>query len=239
MAGHVQQSIEQQQAFVADASHQLRNPLAALLLRMEDLASRVPGELRGDATLALSEARRLVDILERLLELARSDHAELQVTECDIVALLEQRLRAWRSIAEARRIRFSVVATPRLRVRTDEAALAEIIDVVLDNALKFSPDGARVELVASLSEPAPGRESPDPQRTAVIAIRDYGPGLTADELTRIGNRFWRGGGRQNVAGYGLGLSIARALLGRLGASMHFTSPTGGGLAVEIRLPTAS
>jgi signal transduction histidine kinase len=222
MAGHVQASLEQQRAFVADASHQLRNPLAALLLRLDDLSSRVPHELRTDTDQAVDEGRRLVDILERLLELARAEHAGQSIGACDLVELVQQRLETWRPIADARDVAVVVRAPASLTVWVDEAALSGAVDVVIDNALKFSPLGGAVEVTVT------GQGT-----LGVVSVRDSGPGLSADELGRVGDRFWRSASGQNVPGFGLGLSIARALLEPAGGALEFRTQPGGGLTVEV------
>ena len=228
MADHVQLALERQEAFVADASHQLRNPLAALMIRMEDVAGRVSADLRSDAALALAEAHRLVDILDRLLLLARSDHADVHRRACDVADVVRRRILTWEPIAAARGIQLRYPTVRPVIAWADETAIADVLDVVLDNAQKFSPNGAPVDVATSK----------DRDGTVRIVVRDFGPGLTADELNRIGGRFWRGSTRQNVAGYGLGLSIARALLSRMDATLQFSTPSGGGLQVEVVLPAA-
>jgi signal transduction histidine kinase len=224
MADNVQTSLEQQRAFVADASHQLRNPLAALLLRLDDLALRVPTELLSDASQAVDEGRQLVDILERLLELAKAENAGGTTGPCDVVALVEQRLRTWQPIADVRRITLFCQAPAELTTWTDASAASGALDVVIDNALKFSPEGGSVDV----------RISADADHVTV-QVHDSGPGLSPDELSRVGSRFWRSPGQQNAAGFGLGLSIARALLERSGGLLEFSSHVNGGLIAHVVL----
>ncbi|UQX86743.1 HAMP domain-containing histidine kinase [Jatrophihabitans telluris] len=224
MADNVQTSVEQQRAFVADASHQLRNPLSALLLRLDDLALRVPDGLTEDAGRALDEGKHLVGILERLLELARAEHAGGNAGRCELPELVRQRLQTWQPIAETRHISMNLRAPDVPPAWADESATAGALDVVIDNALKFSPDGSTIEVLLDH----------DDQRVWV-SVEDSGPGLTSEDLARVGRRFWRSAGQQNVAGFGLGLSIARALLERAGGALEFRSPPGHGLEVRVVL----
>jgi signal transduction histidine kinase len=224
MADHVEASLKQQRAFVADASHQLRNPLSALLLRLDDLATRVEPELRTDANHAVEEGKHLAGILERLLELARAEHVIGSAGNCELVELVRERVTAWQSIATAREIEIRQAGPVRLAAWADAAAVSGALDVVLDNACKFSPQHSTVTVTVFLEADS-----------AAVSVKDEGPGLTADELARVGDRFWRSRSQQNVAGFGLGLSIARALLEPAGGYLDILTPTEGGLEVRLLL----
>jgi signal transduction histidine kinase len=224
MADHVQASLEQQRSFVADASHQLRNPLSALLLRIDDLAGRVGEDLRPDAHRAVDEAKRLAGILERLLELARAEHAVGTIGSCDLVELVDERVLAWQPIATARQLTMRRLGPVRLSAWADDAAVAGALDVLLDNACKFSPENSTITVTVFVESDH-----------AAVSVRDEGPGLAPDELSRAGDRFWRSRSQQNVLGFGLGLSIARALLEPAGGSLEIVAPDGGGLDVRLLL----
>jgi signal transduction histidine kinase len=227
MADNVEASHQQQRAFVADASHQLRNPLSALLLRLEDVASQVSHALRPDAMAALEEGKRLTGTLDGLLELARSEHATGIIVGCDVCPIVRARMVAWQPIARARRIELISVLPRNADAWADESAIMGALDVLLDNALKFSPEGTTVTVQVSVL----GDRS-------LISVRDEGPGLTAAELDRVGNRFWRGGDQQNVAGSGLGLAIARALLEPAEGYLDIAARVSGGLDVRLWLRRA-
>ena len=107
----------------------------------------------------------------------------------------------------------------------DAVALSSALDAVIDNAIKFTPGGKSVAV----------RVAVDGERVAV-AVADSGPGLTDDELTRIGDRFWRSARHQNVQGSGLGLSIARALLSQGGGAIAFGRREPHGLEVTLTVP---
>ncbi|MCK7626136.1 HAMP domain-containing histidine kinase [Streptomyces sp. RS10V-4] len=224
MADHVEDVLEQQRAFVADASHQLRNPLSALLLRIELLALELP---EGSAEIASvrTEGKRLARVLDDLLDLALAEHsaADLQLT--DIAALAAERVDAWRPLAEDKGVRLGYAGRPAVTGWADPVALSSALDAVVDNALKFTPAG----------EPVTVAVAPDGERVT-ITVADRGPGLTEDELARIGDRFWRSGRHQNVSGSGLGLSITRALLAAGGATIAYAPHPPHGLEVTVSVP---
>ncbi|MEV3871690.1 HAMP domain-containing sensor histidine kinase [Streptomyces sp. NPDC049906] len=223
MADHVEDVLEQQRAFVADASHQLRNPLAALLLRIELLALELP---EGNAEIASvrTEGKRLARVLDDLLDLALAEHAEAELRLVDVGELTADRAAAWRPLAEDKGVRLHQ-RTPPVTAWVDPVALSSALDAVIDNALKFSPDGSEV----SVAVDATGTRSR-------IVVTDAGPGLTDEELGRVGDRFWRSPRHQNVQGSGLGLSISRALLAPGGGTIDYARREPHGLRVTVSVP---
>ncbi|MFE7134632.1 ATP-binding protein [Streptomyces sp. NPDC057638] len=226
MADHVEEALEQQRAFVADASHQLRNPLAALLLRIELLALELP---EGNAEIASvrTEGKRLARVLDDLLDLALAEHASASLHLTDIGELAAERVAAWRPLAEEKGVRLSG-SGGAVTAWADPVALSSALDAVIDNALKFSPAGAAVTV-----------ETASWGTTSTIVVSDGGPGLTDDELARVGDRFWRSGRHQNVKGSGLGLSISRALLAAGGGRITYAHHEPRGLRVTVTLPRTS
>ncbi|MEU1281798.1 HAMP domain-containing sensor histidine kinase [Streptomyces sp. NPDC005805] len=223
MADNVEEVLEQQRAFVADASHQLRNPLAALLLRIELLALELP---EGNAEIASvrTEGKRLAQVLDDLLDLALAEHAAADLQLTDIGALAAERVAAWRPLAEEKGVELTG-DTGAVTAWADPIALSSALDAVIDNALKFTPGGESVTVsVASNGD------------TSTAVVTDGGPGLTDEELARIGDRFWRSGRHQNVKGSGLGLSISRALLTAGGGSIAYAHHEPHGLRVTVSLP---
>ncbi|ANW17733.1 sensor histidine kinase [Streptomyces clavuligerus] len=225
MADNVEQVLEQQRAFVADASHQLRNPLAALLLRIELLALELP-EGNEEIASVRTEGKRLTRVLDDLLDLALAEHASVTLQLIDVGALAAERVDAWRPVADGKGIRLSGPATA-VTAWCDPIGLSSALDAVIDNALKFTPGGEKVTVTAS----ARGHVS-------TIVIADRGPGLTDEELSRVGDRFWRSGRHQNVKGSGLGLSISRALLSAGGGTIAYAHHRPRGLKVTVTVPRA-
>ncbi|MFJ9853914.1 ATP-binding protein [Streptomyces sp. NPDC101150] len=224
MADHVEDVLEQQRAFVADASHQLRNPLSALLLRIELLALELPDGNEEIASVR-TEGKRLARVLDDLLDLALAEHtaADLQLT--DIAALAAERVDSWRPLADDRGVRLSYEGHSAVTGWADPIALSSALDAVVDNALKFTPPDEPVTVAVA----ADGE-------CVTITVADRGPGLTDDELARIGDRFWRSGRHQNVSGSGLGLSITRALLAAGGAAIAYAPHPPHGLKVTVTVP---
>ncbi|MFF9340129.1 MULTISPECIES: ATP-binding protein [unclassified Streptomyces] len=223
MADHVEESLEQQRAFVADASHQLRNPLAALLLRIELLALELPEDNEEIASVR-TEGKRLARVLDDLLDLALAEHAEADLRLTDVGALTAERIASWRPVADDK----GVGLTGECGAATgwaDPVALSSALDAVVDNALKFTPAGERVTVRV-----LPGKDSVE------VVVADLGPGLTEEELGRVGDRFWRSGRHQNVKGSGLGLSIARVLLAATGGGIAFAPNEPHGLRVTVTVP---
>ncbi|MEU3555476.1 sensor histidine kinase [Streptomyces fragilis] len=223
MADHVEQVLEQQRAFVADASHQLRNPLSALLLRIELLALELPEGNEEIASVRV-EGRRLTQVLDDLLDLALAEHAEPELGLADIGALADERVAAWAPAAEAKGVTLTGTCPPTT-AWADPVTLSSALDAVIDNAVKFTPEGGEVHVSVAANG-----------RTARVVVVDEGPGLTDEELQRVGDRFWRSGRHQNVSGSGLGLSISKALLAAAGGSLEFSHNAPHGLGVTVTLP---
>ncbi|MEU2156007.1 HAMP domain-containing sensor histidine kinase [Streptomyces sp. NPDC019396] len=223
MADNVEEVLEQQRAFVADASHQLRNPLAALLLRIELLALELP-EGNEEIASVRTEGKRLAQVLDDLLDLALAEHASADLRLTDIGELAAERVAAWRPLAEEKGVRLVGHGTA-VTAWSDPIALSSALDAVIDNALKFTPEDEEVTVAVS----ADGE-------TSTIVITDRGPGLTDEELGRVGDRFWRSNRHQNVKGSGLGLSITRALLAAAGGSIAYAHSEPHGLRVTLTVP---
>ncbi|MFE7898746.1 sensor histidine kinase [Streptomyces sp. NPDC057424] len=226
MADNVEDVLEQQRAFVADASHQLRNPLAALLLRIELLSFELP-EGNKEIASVQAEGKRLAQVLDDLLDLALAEHTEADLKITDIGGLTAERLAAWAPTAEAKGVRLVGDCRPTT-AWADPVALSSALDAVIDNAVKFTPGDQTVEVtVASHGD------------TSTVVVTDHGPGLTDEELARVGDRFWRSGRHQNVKGSGLGLSISRALLAAGGGSIAFDRHEPHGLKVTVAVPRSA
>ncbi|MFE7398236.1 sensor histidine kinase [Streptomyces sp. NPDC057557] len=224
MADNVEDVLEQQRAFVADASHQLRNPLAALLLRIELLALELP-EGNEEIASVRTEGKRLGQVLDDLLDLALAEHADADLQLTDIGALTAERVASWRPVAEEKGVRLRTDGSSAVTAWADPIALSSALDAIIDNALKFTP--ADEEVLVTV---ASGRDD------VTVVVADHGPGLTAQEMERIGDRFWRSAQHQNVKGSGLGLSISQALLTAGGGSIGYAAHEPHGLRVTVSVP---
>jgi signal transduction histidine kinase len=217
--------LRSQEQFVADASHQLRTPLTALRLRLENLAP--DGEAPADEELegALDELERLSALVDGLLTLARADRAASTPSEHDVASVLDERVDAWSALAEEQQVELRAHADGRPHALVTPGRLEQVLDNLLANALEVAPARSVVELSA---EDADGRVE--------IRIRDRGRGMSAEEIERAFDRFWRGG--PDEAGFGLGLAIVQRLVGADGGEIELRPREGGGLEAIVRLPSS-
>ena len=226
MAETVTGALAAQRAFVADASHQLRNPLTALRLRLSNLQGHVDTTAADDHGAALEEAERLSELLDGLLALARTERTA-PLADVDVDAAVADRIEAWRPLAEHTGLRLERAGQPGLAAAAPVGAVETVLDAVLDNAVKFSAPG---DVITVHTARCGDRVE--------IAVQDTGPGLAPDELERATDRFWRSPSQSNVEGSGLGLAIAARTVELAGGSLRLESPEGGGLRVLARLPAA-
>lgn len=224
MADNVEDVLEQQRAFVADASHQLRNPLAALLLRIELLALELP-EGNEEIASVRTEGKRLGQVLDDLLDLALAEHAGADLQLTDIGALSAERVASWRPVAEERGVRLRADGMGAVTAWADPIALSSALDAIIDNALKFTPRDEEVRVTVASDSAC-----------VTVVVADGGPGLTEQEMERVGDRFWRSSQHQNVRGSGLGLSISKALLAASDGSLSCTRNEPHGLRVTVSVP---
>jgi signal transduction histidine kinase len=214
-----------QRAFVADASHQLRNPLTALRLRLGNLAGHVAPDAEVHQVAAIAEADRLGRILDELLAMARAESGAVAPVEVDVDQVVRQRVATWQAVATHRDVSMVLAGEPGGRALAPPRGLEAILDALLDNAVKFTADGTLVEV-----------EVRRPNGTVAVSVRDHGPGLRPDELSRATDRFWRSREHQNVHGTGLGLAIVSRIVERVDGKVQVSTPDGGGLMVRIELP---
>jgi signal transduction histidine kinase len=223
MADEIERVVSRQQEFVLNASHELRNPLGALLLRVEYLATGLDASWEADVEKARDEGQRMSRILDTLLFMAKAEKKDSPFVLVNLVELVRDRVAAWQQIADSRGVKLSVSADASVVSLTDRTAVESAFDAVIDNALKFAPRGTTIEIGA--------QQGAD----CAISVRDHGPGIDADDLHRVTDRFWRSPRDQNVPGSGLGLAIATDLLESLGGSLHVAAAQGGGLVVTLHL----
>lgn len=227
MAARLEELLGAQQAFVADASHQLRTPLTALRLRLENLESAAPEQLRDDLTAAVDETSRLGRLVEGLLVVARAEGARPERGVVDVAAKARERASAWEPLAEERGVRLAVEAGTTVPAMAVVGALEQILDNLLANALEVAPAGSAVTVGVSRRD-----------RWAELHVIDEGPGLPAADRVRAFDRFWRGAGSHDPHGSGLGLAIVRQLAVASGGEAELREAVGGGVDAVIRLPAA-
>ncbi|XTZ16642.1 ATP-binding protein [Micromonospora echinospora] len=229
MADVVSDVMDRQRAFVAHASHQLRNPLTALRLRVEELGpSLTDAEGRAEHRLALEETDRLAQVLDALLTLARAEREENRLVTVDAVAVAASRVTAWEPLARRRAVTLRLTAAPAPRYAlTVPTAIDQALDALIDNAVKFSGPGGAVTVDVE----------PDGDGVTVV-VRDTGPGMTDSQLEQATERFWRAPDAQNVEGAGLGLTIVAVLVDASGGHLTMRRGEPRGLVAELWFPAA-
>jgi signal transduction histidine kinase len=229
MAESVSGALEAQRAFVADASHQLRNPLTALKIRLGNLEGHVDDEpAAADLEAARVDAGRLHQILDGLLSMARAEASGGELDPLDLAEAVAERVADWSVVGEARDVRLAVEVTgDDVRVRLPPRGAETILDALLDNALKFT--AARTEIRVEVA-----RDGDDVR----LSVRDHGPGLRPDELDRALDRFWRSPAHQNVPGSGLGLAIVSEIVAHADGKLTLDLPEDGGLRIAMTFPAA-
>ncbi|MFA9566441.1 MAG: sensor histidine kinase, partial [Acidimicrobiales bacterium] len=226
MARRLDELIGAQRAFVSDASHQLRTPLTALRLRLENLETELDDEADvAEIAASIAEIQRLSELVHDLLQLARAEQAP-PTTVVDAATVASDRVETWTAVAEEQdvTIRFQGPAAPAY-VSAVAGAIEQFLDNTLDNALHASPPGATITVQLERSA----------DRTS-ITVSDQGPGLDDEQKAKALERFWRGD--VTTPGTGLGLAIAQKLVEACGGTLELEDAPGGGLAVVVSLRNA-
>jgi signal transduction histidine kinase len=225
----VERSMEQMRRFMADAAHELRTPVAVLRARAEVALGQPRDPDRDGATLRAieGESDRLGAIVGDLLTLARADAGERPVTREPLYLddLAAEAIEAARALAQRKGVALEVGSFEEARITGDPTLVRRLLLIVLDNAIKYTPGGGRVRLDVT---------AVDGKRTVVVT--DTGIGISAEQLPRIFERFYRGDpARREADGAGLGLAIAQWISDLHGARIAFSS-TSAGTRVAIDFP---
>jgi two-component system sensor histidine kinase MprB len=231
MLGALAESREQQRRLVADAGHELRTPLTSLRTNLEllmaaskpgapRLSEKDTGDLYADVRGQLDE---LTTLIGDLVELARQDAPQVVHEPLELVEVVERALDRARRRASG--IRFEVALQP-WALLGDASALERAVLNLLDNAVKFSPPDGTVGVALR----------PLGDGTAVIEVTDQGPGISAEDLPHVFERFYRSEEARTLPGSGLGLSIVMQAAQRHGGMAYAGSAPGGGALLAIRLP---
>jgi hypothetical protein len=227
MALRISGLVKRQKSFAGDASHQLRTPLTALRLRLEQATTSIdnsPELAKEHIEEAMNEADRLSHLVEQLLQLARTEGAVLERSTCDISHFFEERADEWDALAAERGLVIQRSIAAGLHANVSQVALREIVDNYIDNAFESSATGGVIEFIA------------EKQSSHIeLIIRDSGKGLTKEQRESAFERFWRGADSANRrSGSGLGLSIVSQLAQASGLAVELReSPKGGVDAVLI------
>lgn len=229
MAGRLGLMVENQRHFAGAVSHQLRTPLTALRLRLEQ-AQDALGDSSPDVADAIEASRaetdRLQEMVEQLLALARIEGGTAATSTVDASVVAHSRIAMWESLASEHSISFVVNAPARAECAAIDGSLEQIIDNYIDNALGVAPDGSTIEIVVT-------RDAAH----VYVDVIDEGPGLTPDQRGLAFERFWRGKHTENAPGTGLGLAIVRQLAVACGGTAELLARADGksGLIARVTL----
>jgi signal transduction histidine kinase len=222
MAAELDVLLRSQDAFVADASHQLRTPLAALRLRLENLEPDVTDPGKEDLRGALREVERLSALVDGLLTLARADRAQSAPESIALGPLVQERVGAWSALAGESNVRVRVSVEGEVTALVTPGRVEQVLDNLLANAIDASPAGATVTVSTRSAN-----------GWVELHVIDEGPGLSETERDRAFDRFWRA--HEGRDGFGLGLAVVRRLTTADGGDVQLRAGTPGGLDAVVRL----
>ena len=225
LLARVAASVAEQRRFLADAAHELRSPLTALSLQAERLdAADMPTEARerlADLRRGIARTRRLLD---QLLALARAQNETGRAQPASLNAAIRTALEDLMPLAEAKRLDIGLVSRKDVILQAQDIDLTMLLKNLIDNAIRYTPHGGRIDLSVEAGEEG-----------ATLKIEDTGPGIPAEERERVFDPFHRIMGTDEF-GSGLGLSIVKAVVDRLGGDIALGLSSAGGLKVVVTLP---
>lgn len=210
MAGRVQQLVAGQRDFAGDASHQLRTPLTALRLRLEQASSVVtadPVAAREGLAAATAEVDRLQRLIDGLLMLARADGPQDVRVRVDLAEVARDRVAAWEPLAEERSAQIRAIVQAPCWVGAVPGTVEQIVDNYLDNALEVTPTDGTITVRVDRAG-----------TRCTLSVEDAGPGLTPGQREHAFDRFWQAGA--DGSGSGLGLAVVRSLGQASGAEVR-------------------
>ncbi|MBV8035301.1 ATP-binding protein [Roseateles sp.] len=228
LMARLQQRLDREHEFLADAAHELKTPLAVIQLGAEGLDQadqRAREESRERLRLGV---RRATHTVHQLLALARSgaDTLDLSKARHDLVDLVRERIALGGGLAVKRRIELELVAPEQLTLWLNRESLCSLVDNLVDNAIKYSPAGGQVSVVLVEADDA-----------VVLTVSDAGPGIPPELRQRVFERFVRLAGQQDYHGSGLGLTIVERAAAQHGARVELLDGPGGrGLTVKVSFP---
>jgi signal transduction histidine kinase len=229
----VERTMDQMRQFMADAAHELRTPITVLRSRAE-IALQQPRDSESYvATLkgVESESMRLGRIVDDLLILARADAGDRPIERKTF--LLDETVldaaAAASSVAQSRQVSIAIGDLDHSLIDGDSTLVRQLVMILLDNAVKFTPSGGQVNVGVSSRD-----------GSVVLSVEDSGIGIATDQMPRVFDRFYRGdSARGHSEGAGLGLSIARWIADAHRAEIAIISTVGQGTRVDVRFPAVT
>jgi heavy metal sensor kinase len=235
MLARLQHSFVQQREFLGNAAHELKTPVAVLKSTLQSLLQRPRSsdEYRAGLEHSLEDLQRLEQLLQWMLRLARAEQwaqgtLRRDLEAVDLAASCEAAVERIRPLADGRNASIHLSTNGPVQLHADPEDLQLVWSNLLDNAVRYSPEGASVEVEVARSAGGAAR----------VAFADHGPGIPAEDLPHIFDRFYRGDPSRTRAtgGFGLGLAIAKALVEAYGGSIVAESSPGQGTRMIVELP---
>lgn len=223
-------AFDSQRRFVADAAHELRTPITAVKLQIENLRGKVDRSAAEELQELEAGVERMHRVVRQLLQLAREEGTseEGAAEPVDLGGLAKDSVRSFISLAETRAIDLGMGEVQQVTARLDPSQLRIVLDNLLDNAVRYTPAGGRVDVSVRQVE-----------GTAVIDVSDTGPGIPAGDLEKVFSRFYRVR-EAGADGSGLGLAIARAAAERCRSSIELCNHApAAGLTARVRIRLAA
>ncbi len=217
------------QAFIANISHELRTPVTVLRGSLEALCDHVvdeSGQVEEYHRQMLNETIALERLVNDLMDLTRLENVDfpIEMRAVDLGDALDDAVRSARGIARAKNIEIRVVRSGPVALTGDYGRLRQMLLIVLDNAVKYSPEGSAVEVGLT------------PER---VTVRDHGPGIGPEDLPHIFDRFYRASAVRSASGSGLGLAIAKQIAQRHGIGIEVESTPDAGAEFRFLLSAAN
>lgn len=232
LLSRVATSVDAQHRFVADAAHELRTPLTALSLQAERLADAPMSETASERLIELRHGiERNRHLLDHLLTLSgvQATQQDAQARTDSVLTVFRNTLETLYPLAEAKQIDIGIDEHGDVALPVSEVDLGVLVKNLVDNAIRYTPPGGRIDLVLESNA-----------RQTILSVRDTGPGIPPQERERVFDPFYRILGTAQM-GSGLGLSIVKAIADKFGARVHFSytdESTHLGLSVSVIVPNA-
>jgi signal transduction histidine kinase len=224
MAGRLQSLVQDHRSMMADVSHQVRTPLAALRLRLDLLAQDADEATAAELAGAQDEIARLTRMVSGLLAVARAENVTAAPVRVSVDAVIKDRADAWRPAAQERGVALDTAAGEPVSAHLRDGHLEQVLDNLIANALDVLPPGGAIQVAVTA---AGGR--------ARVTVADNGPGMSDQQQRAAFRRFAVG----SPGGTGLGLAIVDRLAVTNGGSAVLSDTAGGGLTVTVEFPLAA
>lgn len=215
----IEEARETQSRFIADASHELRTPMAVMQSEIEvalmdpKLSLKQAKEHLGSS---LEELAKLINMSEGLLQLSQLEDGLMVKKQIDTRDLIQDTVQSNKAIASKKKVKLNLLNNPEIKVMADEEGLRKVLNILLDNAIKYSPKNSEVKV----------NVVKDKDKNLVISVEDNGIGIKPVEIKNIFDRFYRADSartKSGTGGYGLGLSIAKSIVDMHGGSIDVAS----------------